>query len=106
MRSILEKNISSIFSPGINHNQCVYRDAQIDDALLELFLYKIQNFTYNTRSFESIMQICNLVDKDVFNLSCLPSCDQISGHVGAEDLRFFQNSVNDKIPKDISGHAD
>jgi len=106
MRAILERNMPSIFLPDEKFKHNNLSDAQIDDSLLELFLYKIQNFTYNARSLESILQICNMIDKKVFNLSCLPTSDQISGHIGSEDIRFFQTSNNERIPRDIAENAD
>ena len=95
LRSILEKQWPMLFSKDLDNEYDDFRKAtcNIEEDLIDLLIFKISEFKYGIRSFESIIQMSHLHDKRRFSPSCLPSLDQFRAHVGDSDFKYLKNKL-------------
>jgi hypothetical protein len=87
LRALLEKHAPGIFVKKITDVETDLKKStiKIDNKLLNWFLFGVQNYKYEIRSLESIIQMSQLSGKREFTLSSLPTEDQIKPHLGLND---------------------
>lgn len=80
LRSMIMKQCTTIIK-----NENGFKVASIDRGLVNAFL-KVKEYKYGARSMESIISMSHLDGRSRYNLSCLPSNDQLNLHVDVLDF--------------------